>query len=152
MKAIPKWLLIPPLVAALFVLGPLSMQSAAAPAWNWPDLWQMTAALLGLVLLGLVALGAGGLVPRLRQRGRPAPGAKLVTLRQTLRLSARRSVHAIEFDDRILLVGEGERGLVLLETGRVPADVGELPRELPRLRSPAPAETVRTLLQRVGRA
>lgn len=137
MRAIPKWLLFPPLVAALVILGPLSMQSTA-PAWSWPDLWQMTAALVGLVLLGFVVLGAGGLVPRLRQRGQPALGPKLVTLRQTLRLSAQQSVHAIEFDDRILLVGEHERGLVLLETGHVKADLDEIPRQLPmpRLRSP----------------
>ncbi|HZN39506.1 MAG TPA: hypothetical protein VFD82_11930 [Planctomycetota bacterium] len=136
MKAIPKWLLFPPLVAALVILGPLSMQSTA-PAWSWPDLWQMTAALVGLVLLGFVVLGAGGLVPRLRQRGQPALGPKLVTLRQTLRLSAQQSVHAIEFDDRILLVGEHERGLVLLESGPVPAGVDEIrPLPMPRLRSP----------------
>lgn len=138
MKAIPKWLLVPPLVAALVVLGPLSMQSAASPAWNWPDLWQTTAAMLAVALLGLVLLGAGGLVPRLRRRGQSTPGAKLVTLRQTQRLSPQLTVHAIEFDDRILLVGEHARGLLLLESGRI-RDLDDIPSQLPmpRLRSPA---------------
>ncbi|HEU4418540.1 MAG TPA: hypothetical protein VFT55_06345 [Planctomycetota bacterium] len=159
MKAIPRWLLIPPLVAALVVLGPLSMQSAASPAWSWPDLWQTTAALLVVALLGLVLLGAGGLVPRLR--GQPKLGAKLVTLRQTQRLSAQLTVHALEFDDRILLVGEHARGLVLLESGRVPASGDEAPRQLtmPGLR-PAAIPAGRTghglddfrPWQRVGRA
>jgi hypothetical protein len=153
MKAIPKWLLIPPLVAALVVLGPLSMQST--PAWNWPDLWQTTGAVLALVLLALVLLGTGGFAPRLRQRGQPALGA-VVTLRQTLRLSARQSVHAIEFDDRILLVAEHEHGLVLLESGRATAGADEESRPLP-VPGPAPRaghglNDFRALLQRVGRA
>jgi flagellar biogenesis protein FliO len=151
MKAIPNWLLIPPLVAALLVLGPLSMQSATTPAWSWPDLWQTTGALLVMALLGLVLLGACGFVPRLRQRGQP-PRAAVVTLRQTLRLSARKAVHAIEFDDRILLVAEHEGGLVLLETGRVPAGVGEAPEAAPSVRTGRRLNDFRALLQRVGRA
>jgi len=153
MKAIPKWLLIPPLVAALVVLGPLSMQST--PAWNWPDLWETTSAMLVLALLALVLLGTGGFAPRLRQRGQPALGT-VVTLRQTLRLSARQSVHAIEFDDRILLVAEHERGLVLLESGRVPAGAEEgsqpLPVTTPTARAGHGLNDFRALLQRVGRA
>ena len=166
MKAIPKWCLIPPLAAALVVLGPLSMQSASTPAWNWPDLWQTAGALLVVALLGLVLLGAGGLVPRLLQRAEPALGPRLVTLRQTQRLSSQVAVHAIEFDDRILLVAEHERGLVLLETGRVQASVDEVSRPvpMPRLRPAAPSiaapavhtgqglNDFRALLQRVGRA
>ena len=162
MKAIPKWLLLPPFVAALVVLGPFALQTAATPDWHWPDLWQMTGALLVVTLLGLVLLGAGGIVPRLRQRGQPALG--IVTLRQSVRLSARTCVHAVEFDDRILLVAEHGRGLVLLETGRVDASAGTAPRQLPlpQLRSPAPADTAahtgqgldafRALLPRTRRA
>ena len=151
MKAIPKWLLIPPFVAALLVLGPFSMQSAATPAWNWPDLWQTIGALLVMALLGLVLLGAGGIVPRLRQRGQPARGA-VVTLRQTLRLSARKAVHAIEFDDRILLVAEHDGGLVLLETGRLHAGVDESAEAAPSVRTGHRLNDFRAMLQRAGRA
>jgi flagellar biogenesis protein FliO len=60
------------------------------------------------------------LLRRLRGPAAATRGAALMTLRQTLRLSARQAVHAIEFDDRILLVGESERGLALLESGKAP--------------------------------
>ncbi|HEX5053663.1 MAG TPA: hypothetical protein VFZ65_17925 [Planctomycetota bacterium] len=145
MKPTLKWLLLPPIAALLLVLGPLSMQGggpsstkaqrteaatpaapadegvrpgrAAPPVPRVPDLWQITSALVGVLLLGAV-----GVMMLRRLRG-PAPGRRtttLVTLRQTLRLSARQAVHALEFDDRILLVGQHERGLVLLESGRLP--------------------------------
>lgn len=148
-KSLPKWLLVPPVVALLLVLGPLSMQGQPANASNGartevpaepspdaptdagkrtartsptlprtPDLWQMASALVGVLLLGI-----GGIVLLRRLRGGALPvrgGAPLMTLRQTLRLSAKQAVHAIEFDDRILLIGETERGVALLESGRVP--------------------------------
>lgn len=152
LQSAPKWLLIPPAVALLLVLGPLSMQAGTtagaatksaspvasasdegAPATNdaaskparslptlprTPDLWQMTSALVGVLLLGVGGLFA---VRKLRGGATPVRGAApLVTLRQTLRLSTRQAVHAIEFDDRILLIGEHERGLSLLESGRLP--------------------------------
>ncbi len=152
LQSAPKWLLIPPAVALLLVLGPLSMQGGTAvgaatkdslptaatpdqgaPGANdaatrpsrslpalprTPDLWQMTSALVGVLLLGVGGLFA---VRKLRGGATPVRGATpLVTLRQTLRLSTRQAVHAIEFDDRILLIGEHERGLSLLESGRLP--------------------------------
>lgn len=151
LKSTPKWLCIPPAVALLLVLGPLSMQGGAAGGTNksattapaptatepevaadtsdrpqrpapvlprTPDLWQMSSALVGVLLLGFGAV----LVLR-KLRGGPVPirgKAPLITLRQSLRLSARQAVHAIEFDDRILLIGEHERGISLLESGRAP--------------------------------
>jgi len=145
MKSMPKWLLVPPAVA-LLLLGPLSMQggpagpstpetvaalAVAVPAASaadttrplrtpqaprTPDLWQMASALVGVLLLGV---GGVVLLRRLRGGATPTRGSALATLRQTLRLSARQAIHAIEFDDRILLVGEHERGLVLLESGRL---------------------------------
>ncbi len=152
LQSAPKWLWIPPAVALLLVLGPLSMQGGTtagaatkgalpatsapddrAPATNdaatlaarsvpslprTPDLWQITSALVGVLLLGVGGLFA---VRKLRGGATPVRGATpLVTLRQTLRLSTRQAVHAIEFDDRILLIGEHERGLSLLESGRLP--------------------------------
>lgn len=152
MKSTPKWLLLPPAVAALLILGTLSMQggsanpvprpspgvapeagpvsgpaaSAAEPAPvrrdppappRSPDLMQLASALVGVLLLG-----AGGLLLLRRLRGgvRAPRGATLLALRQTLRLSAKQAIHALEFDDRILLVGEHDRGLCLLDSGRLP--------------------------------
>ncbi len=149
-KSLPKWLLLPPAVALLMILGPLSMQGGptngaasstpppstsepatpeSAPAVadrvagrtapavpRTPDLWQMGSALIAVLLLG-----AAGVMLLRKLRGGAVPvrgSAPLITLRQTLRLSARQAVHAIEFDDRILLIGEHERGLALLEGGR----------------------------------
>lgn len=89
-----------------------------------PDLWQVGSALVGVLLLGAVA--AIGLR---RMRGGAAPirgqKAKVVTLRQTLRLGQRHALHAIEFDDRVLLVGESERGLTLVESGKLPDALGD---------------------------
>jgi hypothetical protein len=75
----------------------------------------MSSALVGVLLLGVAGLLV---LKRLRRGARPAGATALATLHQTLRLSPRQAVHAIEFDDRILLVGEHERGLVLLDRGR----------------------------------
>jgi flagellar biogenesis protein FliO len=151
MKSTPKWFLIPPAIAALLILGSLSMQGgtpsakpeprSTAPAGagvalegdlqkgrgapalpRTPDLWQMSSALLGVLLLGV-----GGIVLLRRLRNGPgAPrGQTLVTLRQTLRLSPRQAIHAVEFDDRILLVGDSDKGLVLLESGKLPERVAD---------------------------
>ncbi|MCA8951818.1 MAG: flagellar biosynthetic protein FliO [Planctomycetes bacterium] len=143
MKPIPKWLMIPPAVALLLVLGPLTMRgpgAVAAPATGdatpaeaeapgtllpkTPDFWQLGSALAGVLLLGTVAVLG---LRRLRGGATPARGqkAKVVTLRQTLRLGQRQALHAIEFDDRILLVGESERGLALIESGRLPDTLGD---------------------------
>lgn len=135
-----KWLVLPPAVALLLVLGPLSMKPSAAaersaetpaaapvvrptagpqqPAADrgvpalprTPDLWQIGSTLLGVLLLGGVAVAV---LRRLRQ-GPAATGSGAVSLRQTLRLSNKQAVHALEFEGKLLLVGETERGLQLL--------------------------------------
>jgi flagellar biogenesis protein FliO len=152
LKPFPKWLLVPPAVALLLILGPLSMRGAdaapdataapvttpaAAPATapegrnsratppaapRTPDLWQMSSALIGVLLLG-----AGGIFVLRRLRGGAAPTgtSTLATLRQTIRLGQKQALHAIEFDDRILLVGETERGLTLLDRGRLPNAIAD---------------------------
>jgi flagellar biogenesis protein FliO len=167
MKSTQKWFLIPPAIAALLILGTLSMQGPApkspakqpAPAAEprptppesttedlprtartaptpprTPDLWQMASALVGVLLLG-----AGGILVLRRLRNGPgAPrSGSLVTLRQSLRLGGRQAVHVLEFDEKLLLVGEHERGLVLIDSGKLPertADEAEvLARGLPGL-------------------
>lgn len=150
MKSIPKWLLVPLAAALLVVLGPLSMQGSAragkaqpqpqpaqpeapqpapgdeaAPRGQnrtpvlprTPDFFEIASALAGVLLLGI-----GGVIALRKLRGGATPtgNTTIVTLRQSLRLSQRQSIHAIEFDDRILLIGESERGLTLLESGRQP--------------------------------
>lgn len=175
LKSTPKWLLLPPAVAVLLILGPLSMQgggandpatppaTAAQPAPEragrsvptaprTPDLWQMSSALVGVLLLGAAGLFA---LKRLRGGSGAGGGAALVTVRQTIRLSGRQALHAIEFDDRILLVGEHDRGVVLLDRGRLPDiaadeaaivtrhapaadDDGAVPKDLVIPRPPAP--------------
>ena len=154
MKSTPKWLLIPPAVAVLLILGPMAMGGGAnktgsaqnsagqptAPADNTaaapeatatrtvpgslvprtPDLWKMSSALVGVLLLGV-----GGLVVLKRMRGGAMPQGKasLATLRQTVRLTPKQSLHAIEFDNRILLIGESDKGLTLLDQGSLPEAV-----------------------------
>ncbi|MBK8099282.1 MAG: flagellar biosynthetic protein FliO [Planctomycetes bacterium] len=145
MKWNPRWLLLPPVAALLIVLGPMAMQSGGTtpttPAANtqpvrtttegpgtqqpvnrvptpprMPDLWQVVSTLLGLLVLG----GVGILTVRRLRQGPRAGTAAILHLRQSLRLGARQAVHVVEFDDRLLLLGEGERGLQLLHSGRLP--------------------------------
>jgi flagellar biogenesis protein FliO len=72
------------------------------------------AAVLGLGIAGVYVLR------QLRGPARPSGDGKLMTLRQSLRLSPRHTLHAIEFDERIVLVGETERGLALIDGGKLP--------------------------------
>ena len=166
MKSTPKWFLIPPAIAAILILGSVSMQGVpkahAAPNPNvppaaasepapkpvveartarpdgrpegrpdpvlpkTPELWQMASALAGVLLLGFLGLVV---LRRLRSGPRPVRGTSLLSLRQSLRLSSKQAIHAIEFDDRILLIGEHERGLALLDSGKLPeraADEAEI--------------------------
>jgi flagellar biogenesis protein FliO len=145
-----RWLFLPPAAALLLVLGPLSMSgggkddatrrppsgregpsardagggatgATAAPADRpalprTPDLWQIGSTLCGVLLLG----GALVFVIRRAQRGPSPAGSNLIALRQTLRVSPKQAVHAVEFDGRLLLLGEGERGLQLLHAGALP--------------------------------
>jgi flagellar biogenesis protein FliO len=95
-------------------------------------------------LTGVLLLGVGGvlLLRRLRQGKGALHGAALIGLRQTLRLSAKQAIHAIEFDERILLVGEGDKGLTLLETGRLPERAADEAEVASRTTDPAGATTM----------
>lgn len=166
MKSMPKWFLIPPAVAALLILGTLSMQGGpaasneppgtpktttaetgettgrgrreATPLPRTPDLTQMVSAMAAVLLLGV---GGVMLLRHLRGPARAKAGASLMSLRQTLRLSQRQAVHAIEFDDRILLVGESERGLLLLESSRAPERLSDEAEVIARAHVPAARAT-----------
>lgn len=87
-----------------------------------PDLWQMSSALVGVLLLGGVALLG---LKKLRGGASPQRPQTLATLRQTMRLGAKSTLHAIEFDNRILLVGDGEKGLTLIESSTLPDAVAD---------------------------
>ncbi|GAB4163761.1 MAG: hypothetical protein Fur0037_29230 [Planctomycetota bacterium] len=133
MKLDPKWLL-PPAAALCLVLGPLAMNSTGAPAPaagsesapgsgavklpRTPDASQVLVTLVGLLALGGAALWFA-------QRARPAAGGGSgLALRQSLRLAARQSIHLVEFDGRLLLIGSGEQGVTLLD--RVPSPEAEV--------------------------
>ncbi|MFT4514854.1 MAG: flagellar biogenesis protein FliO [Planctomycetota bacterium] len=167
MKSAPKWLLIPPAVAVLLILGPMAMgdsgdktgstntsqpalgqpaaaqPAAAGPAAREPkptgsrlkpravagslvprapDMWKMASALIGVLLLG-----AGGIIVLKKMRGGATPQGKttLATLRQTVRLTTKQALHAIEFDNRILLIGETDKGLTLIDRGSLPEVVND---------------------------
>ncbi|MEI6128459.1 MAG: flagellar biosynthetic protein FliO [Planctomycetota bacterium] len=187
-----RWLLLPPAVALLIVLGPLTMQSkktaiqttadkverdsvaavaaVATPTVlnqerktmpRTPDAWQITSTLVGLLLLG----GAGLYLLRRLQNGSRAKGTGTIALRQSVRLSARQAVHAIEFEGKLMLIGEGERGITLLATGTPPEhaadeaiiaarelatveaeDDGAVPKNLVIPRPAAPAEKAPTTI------
>ena len=131
MQARYKWLLLPPAIALVLFMGPLrrvGLPSAGTELAQqtegevgrgivpMPDAWQVTSTLLGVLLLG----GAGiMLLARLRRGSSPRSG-DLMSLRQSLRLSARHSVHAVQFDNSLLLLGECDNSLCLIKLGRDP--------------------------------
>lgn len=132
-----KWLLIPPAAALLLFLGPLRLDGptagspAASPAADQapanssassptlprtPDLWQVGSTLIGVILLGAAGLF---LVGRARQGGKTT-GERVFTLRQTMRLGPKQQVWALEFDERLLLLGEHDGKLAVLAEGQLP--------------------------------
>lgn len=128
-----KWLLLPPAIALVLFVGPfqsgtkptepLKPQPTASEAGDrpsqpvvgdqipaMPSALQVVSTLVGVLLLG----GVGLVLLRRVQRTAPQAGSYL-TVRQTLRLG-RHQLHAIEFDQQILLVGECDGGLSVLRS------------------------------------
>lgn len=183
-----KWLLLPPAVAVVLLLGPLrgpedkhqatatgtpatvpaDATNAGAPkstAPAVPDAFAVGSALIGVLLLGGAALALFS-----RLRGGHAAGDKIVSLRQSLRLSPRHRLHVVELDTRLLLVGECDGNLCVLDRGDAPEaaadertlraraadeeslDEGATPRDLvltpqpARRRAPTPPRTAGTAL------
>ena len=132
MQARYKWLLLPPAIALILFMGPLrniglpsteglaqEIQTAGDPQTTeepgtmqdpqgvgqgivpMPDAWQVASTLLGILLLGGIGIM---LLARLR-RGRSPKSGDLMTLCQSLRLSQRHSLHAVQFDHNLLLLG-----------------------------------------------
>lgn len=154
MRSKYAWLLLPPILALIVFLGPLqnlnnntspvdntktsantntgnSPDATASPASarrsevgsqlpQLPNLWQISSTLIGVLLLGVVFLG---LFRKLRENGRVTPGSPLV-LRQSLRLSAKHHIHAVQYEDQILVLGACDNSISVLHTGENP-DVAE---------------------------
>lgn len=78
-----------------------------------PDPFQIISTLVGLLLLG----GTGLFLLRRLRQGPRGNSTGIVALRQSVRLSPKHSLHAVEFEGRLLLVGEGERGVQLVHSG-----------------------------------
>jgi len=125
-----RWLALPPALGLLLMFGPwrsaaptpLEAPQAAAsepaakpPSVAVPDFTRVLCTVVGVCLLGAaVVLGFA------RRRAR-APGAGgAIVLRQSVRLSSRHTVHALEFAERLLLVGECEGSLSVLHAADDP--------------------------------
>ncbi len=145
-----KWLAIVPLLAAVMVFGPVlfSGGNSNAPAAN-DGTWRRnaeTAATPSFLTLGtslgvvlLLAVGGIFLLRRL-QAGQEHAREREIRVKESRRLSPKRSLHLIRAADRLLLLGESEVGLQLLAdlTPREPEVT--LPASAPVAVEPEPLE------------
>lgn len=81
-----------------------------------PSLPQATSALIGVLLLGGTFVF---LLAKLRQSKAPSKGIH-IAVRQSVRLSQRQQLHAISWDDKLLLVGECDGKLAVLREANDP--------------------------------
>lgn len=91
--------------------GTTPVQGSAIP--EMPGGWQVMSTLVGVLLLGGVGLA---LFKRAKSATGPREG-EFVSVRQSVRLSQRHTVHALEFDGAVLLVGECEGNLSVIQQG-----------------------------------
>ena len=78
-----------------------------------PSAWQVSSTLVGVLLLGFIGIV---LVKRMRQ-ARPIGDGEYVVLRQSVRLTPKQAVHVVEFDGEVLLIGESDGNLNVLQAG-----------------------------------
>ncbi len=138
MQARYKWLILPPAVALVLFMGPL--RDVGMPPTNdelvpevssqgpslesevgqgiipMPSAWQVGSTLLGVLLLG----GAGIMLLARLRRGPASRNSELMSLRQSLRLSQRHNIYAVQFDHSLLLLGECDGHLTLIKAGSDP--------------------------------
>ena len=131
MQAKYTWLLLPPALALVLFLGPFGAtkpardaeppQTSSAPDTPAsPTIEQITSTLLGVLLVGGAAV-----VGLARWQGRRASGSTgdVVRLRQSLRLSGRQAIHAVEFDGQLLLLGECDANVAVLRATAAETDL-----------------------------
>src|SRR5690606_27647105 len=85
--------------------------------WAWdgvPGHWRITSS-----LVGLLAIATAVRIVALAQRGGPRPSSLHsvgpLELRQTLDLGERQRMHVIGFEGRVLLIGERDGSLAVLD-------------------------------------
>ena len=115
-----KWLLLGPCLAVLLVFGPsLAGTGSAAQKGVQPPAESGTPPLQVVIsLCGVLALAAATLLVWRRLGGptlarRPAAERQL-KIHETLRLSPRNRVHLVSVSGRMLLLGEGDKGVEIL--------------------------------------
>ncbi len=134
MHAKYKWLLLPPAIAVLLFFGPLRSDASTNPTTGSnppeattpandaviggalpesPTMTEVASTLAGVILLGVVVVMV--LSRFAKPRARPMAEGQLLAVRQTLRLSGKHTVHVVQFEDRLLLLGESEGHLNVLE-------------------------------------
>lgn len=134
MQANLKWLLLPPAIGLVLFLGPLQGGGKTAveptpeattevPAGRtnvptMPSAWQISSTLVGVLLLGFIGIV---LVKRVRH-ARPVGDGEYVVLRQSVRLTPKQAVHVVEFDGDVLLIGESDGNLNVLQAGGATRD------------------------------
>ena len=127
MRSKYAWLLLPPVLALIIFMGPLQNMNGSAAAVEtstevgshlpqMPSFWQISSTLIGVLLLGAVFVG---LIRKLRENSGSAPGSTL-SLRQSLRLSARHQIHAVQYQDQILVLGACDHSISVLHTAEDP--------------------------------
>ena len=139
MKAQWKWLFLPPALALVVLLGPLGPAARTAPVEaqsvppptsansigdrtiDTPSLWRVGSTLLGILLLGGVGLT---ILAKAKRRG-PENPALVAQLRQSLRLGPKGRLHVVQFDGRMLLIGETDGQVALLDQGADPQSAAD---------------------------
>lgn len=142
MRSKYAWLLLPPILALIVFLGPLqNLNINPSPAKSnpnhtastdngkatkragvgagvpqLPNFWQISSTLVGVLLLGVVFLG---LMRKLKENSRATSDSPLV-LRQSLKLSAKHHVHAVQYEDKILVLGTCDNSVTVLCEGEDP--------------------------------
>ncbi len=117
-----KWLFLAPAFALALFLGPLQRTEAKEgagapkpdqetnntqpakkePSIATPSTWQITTTLLGVLMLG-----AAGIIVFAKLRNTASGQSQgIITLRQSLRLSGKQALYAVQFDDKLMLLGE----------------------------------------------
>ena len=125
------WLLIPILVAVVATIGLFGFTTSAAESalqGATPD--TPASANATSWIIALLALTVGVLLiakmRRIDSETVRSSGGEIMRLRQSLRVSSTHRIHAIEFDSKILLIGESEHQLVVLQASDIPTIVGEV--------------------------